>query len=119
MFLQPSFTAEIEELIGRHPRVRGIAAGHTHTNERPTIADRPVHICPSLTLNFDIEEWTTLPPGYRTYEFRDDGTVNTTLHLHDDERWPRLPVPEPAIQYIQGQLSWEEMQTKLGIDLSH
>ncbi|MEM7338435.1 MAG: metallophosphoesterase [Actinomycetota bacterium] len=118
-FDKPDFTAEFEGLVARHPHIRGIGAGHTHTNEQPTVASRPVHICPSLTLNFDVQEWTTLPPGYRTYSFADDGTVHSDLHLLDDERWPRIPLPEPVVQFFKAEIGWDEMQAAVGLDLSH
>lgn len=123
MFWQPPYTAEIEGLIERNPRIRGIGAGHTHTNEQPVVGERPVTICPSLTLNFDIDAWTTFPPGYRTYEFGDDGSVESRLHLLDDADWPRIPLPEAVVRFIEGELTWDEMraavQAELGVDLSH
>lgn len=114
MFDQPSFEGEIAGLIERHPNIAGVGAGHTHTNEAPTVAGRPVHICPSLTLNFDIHDWTTLPPGYRTYRFHPDGQVDSECHLIADDRWPRLPLPEPAVQVLRGEISWSEGMAQMG-----
>lgn len=113
-FARPDFDAEIVDLIGRHPRVRGIGAGHVHTDVRAEIANRPVYVCPALTINFDMEQWITLPPGYRRYRFGDDGSVESETHLlaHDD-RWPRFDLPEPVIAHFRGELGFDEMLARM------
>lgn len=108
-FSSPAFDVEVEELIGRNPSIRGIGAGHVHTDLVVEIGDRPVFVCPAQTINFDTKAWTTLPPGYRTYTFDDDGSVTSECHLLDDERWPRFDLPESVIAYFKGDTGWEEM----------
>lgn len=106
--------AEVEAVIGANPTIRGLAAGHIHSDPVLSIADRPVFVCPALTINFDFEVWTTLPPGYRTFRFHDDGTIESDCHLIDDERWPRFDLPDPVVRHFKGELSWDELMTALG-----
>ena len=108
-FAARGLDAEITDLIAAHPHIRGIGAGHVHTDLSVVVADRPVHVCPALTINIDFERWTTLPPGYRTYDFADDGTVTTECHLVDDERWPRIDLPDAAIRHFKGEIGFDEM----------
>ncbi|MEM7274830.1 MAG: metallophosphoesterase [Actinomycetota bacterium] len=105
---------EVAALIADHPRIRGVGAGHIHSDSVLTVADRPVFVCPALTINFDFEAWTTLPPGYRTYDFGDDGAIASQCHLLDGDRWPRIELPEPVIRHFKGELGWEELMAEIG-----
>ena len=105
--------AEFERLIDMAPAIRGVGAGHTHTNTVLECAGRPIHQCPSLWVNLDMKEYTTLPPGYRTYEFAEDGSITSEAHLVGEERWPRDPINEPARRMLRGEISYEEMQAEL------
>jgi 3',5'-cyclic-AMP phosphodiesterase len=101
--------SEVEDLFCTHTKLRGLGAGHTHTNTSAEIHGRHAYVCPSFTLNVDFVEHTTLPPGYRTYEFHDDGTVASVCHLLDDERWPRRKLPAPTVAWLMGEISYDEM----------
>jgi Icc protein len=105
--------AEFERLIDMAPAIRGVGAGHTHTNTVVECAGRPIHQCPSLWVNLDTKDYTTLPPGYRTYEFSEDGSITSEAHLVGEERWPRDPINEPARRMLRGEISYEEMQAEL------
>lgn len=113
-FDKPGFNAEVEGLITRNPNIAGIGAGHVHSSVVRSIGQRPVYLCPALTISFDIDNWTTLPPGYRTYNFADDGTVTSECHLLDDERWPRFDLPKAVISHMKGLLSWDDMLEAMG-----
>ena len=108
-FASPEFDSEVGALLERNPTIRGIGAGHVHTDLVVELAERPVYVCPAQTINFDIVNWTTLPPGYRTYEFGDDGSVSSECHLIDDDRWPRIDLPESVISFFRGEADWDEM----------
>lgn len=112
-FNQPAYDAEVAELIRRHAKLRGVGAGHTHTDSVDDIAGRPVFTCPALTINLDVREGTILPPGYRTYEFGDDGTISSDCHLIDDDRWPRRRLPRAAARWLAGEISFDEMQAEI------
>ena len=105
--------AEVGELVARCPSIRGFAAGHIHSDPVLSIADRPVYVCPALTISFDFDEWTTLPPGYRRFAFHPDGGVESECHLLDDERWPRFDLPDPVIRHFKGELGWEELMAEI------
>ncbi|MYH71782.1 MAG: hypothetical protein F4153_04280 [Acidimicrobiia bacterium] len=64
---------EFARLIHLAAAIKGVGDGHTHTYTVVDSAGRPIHQCQSLSVNIDFENFTTLPPGYRTYEFCDDG----------------------------------------------
>ncbi len=107
----PAFDAQVTKLLHRHPRIRGIGAGHVHTDVETTLADRPVILCPAFTVNFDLTAWTTKPPGWRAWEFHDDGAVTSSCNwVEETDSWPVLELPQPVIDYQRGQLSWEELQ---------
>ncbi len=108
-FAHAAFDEEVTALLERNPTIRGIGAGHVHTDLKVEVADRPVYVCPAQTINFDILNWTTLPPGYRTYEFGDDGSVTSECHLVEDARWPRIDLPDSVISYFRGEVGWDEM----------
>ena len=105
--------AEFARLIDRVPAIRGVGAGHTHTNTALMLAGRPIHQCPSLSTNINFERFTTLPPGYRTYEFAEDGSITSEAHLVGEDRWPSEPLPEIAQRMLRGEISYEEMKAKL------
>ncbi|MCB0996038.1 MAG: metallophosphoesterase [Acidimicrobiales bacterium] len=110
VFSQPAYDAEMSELLRSNDKVRGVAGGHVHTARVDVQFDRPVHVCPAFTVNIDLDEYQLLPPGYRTFEFGDDGTVASTAHLLDDPRWPRRAMTELGIRYLQGALSWDDLR---------
>ncbi len=112
-FASPALDAEFEGLVARNPTIRGVGGGHVHTDLDAEIGGRPVHVCPAQTINFDLRRWTTLPPGYRTYEFHDDGSVVSRCHLLDDDRWPRIPLPQAVIGFFEGDVGWDEMMAQL------
>ncbi|WP_419851196.1 metallophosphoesterase family protein [Candidatus Poriferisocius sp.] len=105
--------AEFAHLIDKAPTIRGVGAGHTHTNTILECAGRPIHQCPSLSVNLNMKEYTTLPPGYRTYEFSEDGSITSEAHLVGEERWPRSSLNEPARRMLRGEISYEEMKAEL------
>lgn len=105
-----AYTAEWEALIADLPRVRAFGAGHTHVPAEHEIAGRPVFVAPSLKNNFDREAQTWLPPGYRSYELHDDGTVTSELCLVDDERWPRRPYGRLIRSLLAGEIGHGEME---------
>lgn len=102
------YEAEWETLLAELPIIKGIGAGHTHMPLSIEFGGRPVHIGPSLKNNFDLEVDTLLPPGWRSYEFEADGTVNTTIELVDDERWPRHPLPRSVAALLHGDITHEQ-----------
>lgn len=112
-FSKEDHDAEFARLIDMVPSIRGVGAGHTHTNTTHECAGRPIHQCPSLSVNIDHEKFTTLPPGYRTYEFSDDGSVMSEAHLVDEDRWPKSPLPKIAQRMLRGEISYEEMKAQL------
>jgi Icc protein len=103
------YTAEWLALIDDMSAVRGFGGGHTHVPSTYSFADRPVFVAPSLKNNFDLAANTWLPPGYRTYDFHDDGTVTSELHLVDDERWPRRPFGRALRSLFMGEISYAEL----------
>lgn len=108
------FDAEVAGLLDDHRHVRGLGAGHVHTEAIVKISDRPVFVCPALTINLDFMAETLLPPGYRLYKFHDDGTVDSTCHLIDGDVWPRHPIPAVGMQFIRGEIGFDEMMSRLG-----
>ena len=117
-FYKEDHDVEFARLIEMAPNIRGVGAGHTHTNTTHECAGRPVHQCPSLSTNLDLDEYTTLPPGYRTYEFFDDGTVASEVHLVGEEQWPSYPLAEVTRQMLRGEISFEEMMEQLAAERS-
>lgn len=104
----PAYEAEWRDLLAANPKIRGIGAGHTHM---PTIVEFdgcPVHVCPSLKANFDAEVTTTLPPGWRSYLFHDDGTVSSEEQLVDGDDWPRRSLPRSVAALLRGEISHAE-----------
>lgn len=89
--------------------VRGFGAGHTHVPSTYRFAGRPVFVSPSLKNNFDLDAGTWLPPGYRSYEFADDGTVTSDVHLIDDDRWPRRPFGRALRSLFMGEITFEQL----------
>jgi len=103
-----SYDAEWEALLADLPKVRGLGAGHTHMPGEVEASGRPVFVCPAFKNNFDLDAGTLLPPGYRTYEFADDGTVSSQVHLVDGEAWPRNPLPRSVAALLRGELTFAE-----------
>ncbi len=112
-FNHPDFDAEVAAMFERQPKIRGIGAGHVHSDMIVELAGRPIHVSPALTINIDFDNWTTLPPGYRTYDFADDGTVTSECHLVAEDVWPRIELPDLVIQHFRGEIGWEEMVTRM------
>lgn len=106
--------AEVGALLDSHPTIRGIAAGHIHSDAVLEVGGRPVFVCPALTINFDFSQWTTLPPGYRVYRFADDGSIESHCHLLEDAEWPRYRLPEPAVRFFRAELDFDEMLGEIG-----
>lgn len=104
-----AYEAEWVALLDAIPRIRGLGGGHTHVPDDYFLAGRPVAVAPSLKNNFSIDDRTWLPPGYRTYEFRADGTWTSDTHLVDDERWPRRPFGRLLMSLFQGEISHSEL----------
>lgn len=104
----PSYDSEWVELVGHLPKLRGLGAGHTHVPTAYVFRDLPVFIGPALKNNFDLEAETLLPPGWRRYEFKPDGTITSELRLADDPRWPRHPLGRAVIALLSGELTHAE-----------
>lgn len=108
-----ALTEEVTGLFERHGRIRGAAAGHIHSDPVLRVADRPVFVSAALTISFDFDRWTTLPPGYRSFRFGDDGSVESDSHLMDADEWPRIDLPEPVVRHFKGELSWDELMVEI------
>ena len=117
-FHKPDHDAEFARLVDMAPTIAGVGAGHTHTNTIHECGGRPIHQCPSLSVNLNLQEFATLPPGYRTYEFFDDGTVNSEAHLVAEDRWPSAPLPEIGRRVLTGEISYEDMKAQLAAEQS-
>lgn len=104
----PAYDAEWQRLLADLPIIRGLGAGHTHVPTSVEFAGRPVHICPSLKNNFDLDAKTMLPPGWRSYEFEPDGSISTETHLADDDRWPRHPLGRSVVALLRGEISFAQ-----------
>jgi len=105
-----SYDAEWAALLADLPIIRGIGAGHTHSPDTTELEGRPIYVCPSFKNNFDLDANTLLPPGWMSYGFEADGTVSHEVHLVDDERWPRHPLPRSVVALLNGELSNAEFQ---------
>ncbi len=117
MFTQLEFDAQITALCDTTTStatpLRAIGAGHVHTGVEGVIADVPVFFCPSTGVCIDFEASRLMPPGYRRYEFRADGSIGAEVVWLDDERWnERWPLPDWAVEYLSGRLSEEEMNER-------
>lgn len=104
-----AYAAEWHGLLGAHAKIRGFGAGHTHIPDDYEIMGRPVFVSPSLKNNFSMEPQTWLPPGYRRYEFMDDGSFTSEVRLVDDERWPRLPFGSLLRSLFNGEITFSEL----------
>jgi 3',5'-cyclic AMP phosphodiesterase CpdA len=102
VFHSSALNDDVSSLIATNPNIRGVGAGHVHSDIVTDIADRPVFVCPALTIGIDMVNWTALPPGYRTYRFHEDGSVDSECHLLDADAWPRFRLPEQAIRRLSG-----------------
>ena len=102
------YTAEWQALLSDLPQIRGLGGGHTHVPDHYEFEGRPVFVSPALKNNFDLGANTLLPPGYRSYEFRADGSVDGDLHLVDDPRWPRHPIGRAVSSLLRGELTYAE-----------
>lgn len=104
-----AYTGEWEQVAAVCPKIRGFGAGHTHIPSTYTFEGRPVFVSPAFKNNFDLEASTWLPPGYRTYDFRPDGTVTSEVHLVDDDRWPRRSFGRTLRSLFMGEISFNEL----------
>lgn len=109
MYNEP-YTAEWIELLDELPKIRGFGGGHTHIPDQWQVAGRPVFVAPSLKNNFDLGAGTMLGPGYRTYVFEPDGTVESTVHVIDDERWPRAPIGRAVTSLFNGEITYDQLR---------
>lgn len=100
---------EWQAVVDACPKIRGFGGGHIHVPSNYAFAGRPVFVSPSLKNNFDLDANTWLPPGYRTYEFHDDGRVSSTADLVDDERWPRRPFGRAIRSLFMGEITYDEL----------
>lgn len=103
-----TYADEWRGVLAATDKIRGFGAGHTHVPTTDALDGIPIFICPAFKNNFDMDASTFLPPGYRTYEFHADGTVDSTVELIDDDRWPRHPMPRSVVALLRGELSFEE-----------
>lgn len=110
LFRNADYADEWTALLSQLPNVRGLGGGHTHIPADYEIADRPVFVAPSLKNNFSLEPQTWLPPGYRTYEFGPDGSVQSDVVLLDDERWPRQPFGRALKSLFMGEITFDELR---------
>ena len=64
-------------------------------------------------VSIDFAELALMPPGYRTYTFHGDGTIDSEIVWLDDERWDdRWQLPEWVADYFAGRLTDEEMRER-------
>ena len=116
MFESPTLEAEATSIVASSPSLRGLGVGHSHTTTVLDLDGVPVHQCPSLSTNVNHTTFVTIPPGYRTYEFGDDGSITTEVHVVEDERWPSWELPGPGRRFVSGEITLEQMQVELGRD---
>lgn len=102
------FGAEWRALMADLPHIRGMGAGHTHVPAEYEFEGRTVFVCPALKNNFDIDAHTLLPPGYRSYTFHDDGSIESEVALIDSDQWPRHPIGRSVVALLTGELSYAE-----------
>lgn len=105
---EDGYAGEWRSLMADLPGLRGMGGGHTHVPTDYVFEGRPVFVSPALKHNFDLENRTWLPPGYRSYEFSADGSITSELHLVDDDRWPRRPLGRAIASLLSGELSQKE-----------
>ena len=110
MQVDEPYTDEWRALLPRCPAIRGIAAGHTHVPDHYDFEGIPVFVAPSLKGNFDLVEEVNLPPGFRSFEFGDDGSVASQLHLVDDDRWPRTRLPRSLLALLRAEMTFAEFE---------
>ncbi len=103
-----AYSREWSALLADLPIIRGLGAGHTHMPLSGELEGRPIHVCPALKNNFDLETGTLLPPGWRSYSFEPDGTFTSEIHLMDDDRWPRHPLPRSVIALLRGEITHQQ-----------
>jgi 3',5'-cyclic AMP phosphodiesterase CpdA len=103
------YTSEWSALLSDISIIRGFAGGHTHVPGQHDLVDRPVFVAPSLKNNFSMDPQTWLPPGYRTFEFKADGSVTSELHLVDDDRWPRRSFGRALKSLFMGEITYAEL----------
>ncbi len=104
-----AYTDEWRQILPDITNLRGFGGGHTHIPDQFELDGRPVFVAPSLKNNFSLDPKTWLPPGYRTYAFWPDGTIESDLHLVDDERWPRRPFGRALTSLFMGEITFEEL----------
>ncbi len=105
-----TYDAEVARLLRRHPRIKGVGGGHMHTDTVDQLEGRPVFTCPAFTLNIDLVTGLTQPPGYRTYEFSENGEVHSDCRfVEDDPRWPIRVLPAAMVSWWGGGAPLAEM----------
>lgn len=103
------YAAAWKALLPDLPKVRGLGGGHSHIPTQYQLLDLPVFVSPALKNNFDMENRTWLPPGYRSYEFAPDGSIVSEVHLVDGERWPRKPYGRALHSLFTGEITFEQL----------
>ena len=103
-----AYAAEWRALLHELHNVRGLGGGHTHVPEHYEFEGLPVFVSPSLKNNFDLGAETLLPPGYRTFEFAADGSIQGAASMIDDPRWPRHPLGRAVLSLLRGELSYAQ-----------
>ena len=114
-YMSTEYHEDFVAIAGRNPKLKGIAAGHVHADLVADLDGVPVYVCPAFTINLDYENGTLLPPGYRTFDFGDDGSIASECHLIEDDRWPRSRLPKTAIAFLSGEASIDDVKEALGI----
>jgi len=102
------YAAEWQALLSDLPTVRGLGAGHSHVPAAYELDGVPVFMAPSFKNNFDLQAKTLLPPGYRTYEFGDDGSVKSENRFVDEDRWPRHPYGRAVHSLMMAEITFDE-----------
>lgn len=104
-----AYATEWRALLPDLGKVRGLGGGHTHVPTEYELLGLPVFVAPSFKNNFSMEPPTWLPPGYRSYDFHPDGSIDSEVHLVDDERWPRRPFGRALKSLFAGELTYEQL----------
>jgi len=98
-----AFTQWLLAACAASGRVRGVSAGHLHNGFAAERAGIGFWTCPSGWLDLDFDAGTIVPPGYRYFQFHNDGTIESTMYLVDDPRYAeRPPYPEWVPKVLAG-----------------
>ena len=98
-----AFTQWLLAACAASGRVRGVSAGHLHNGFAAERAGIGFWTCPSGWLDLDFDAGTIVPPGYRYFQFHNDGTIESTMYLVHDPRYAeRPPYPEWVPKVLAG-----------------